>query len=165
LRRSQEAGASRRTEGGCGAAWRDARKSRALQRRWGAGMVTYRISIERRAHYLYVSVAGESSTETIRRYVREIREACVQSGVFKVLAVVNLEGPGVSMLDLYKVVADGSDASAGIGMRAAYVELNPLRSDANMQMAENVALTRGIPVRTFRDVAAAEAWLLTGPGA
>jgi hypothetical protein len=29
-----------------------------------------------------------------------------------------------------------------------------------MHMAENVAMTRGIPIRTFRDVAAAQAWLL-----
>jgi hypothetical protein len=128
-------------------------------------MVPYRISIEQRAAHLYVTVSGESSTETIRRYMREIREACTRLGVFKVLAVVNLEGPGISMLDLYKVVADGSDDSAGIGIRAAYVELNPARSDANMQMAENVALTRGIPVRTFRDIAAAEKWLLEGPAA
>jgi hypothetical protein len=126
----------------------------------GAGVIAYQISIEPRPHYIYVTVTGESSTETIRRYVREIREACVRLGMFKVLAVVNLHGPGVSMLDLYKVISAGSDDSAGIGIRAAYVELNPTRSDANMQMAENVAMTRGIPIRTFRDIAAAEAWLL-----
>jgi hypothetical protein len=123
-------------------------------------VIPYQISIEQRPNYVYVTVTGESSTETIRRYVREVREACVRLGVLKVLAVVNLHGPGVSMLDLYKVISEGSDESAGIGLRAAYVELNPIRSDANMQMAENVAMTRGIAVRTFRDVAAAEAWLL-----
>jgi len=124
---------------------------------------TYRIAIEQRPQYLYVTVTGASSAETIRRYLRDISAACVQLDVFKVLAVVHLDGPGVSMLDLYKVIAAGSDASMGIGIRAAYVELNPIRSDANMQMAENVAMTRGIPVKTFRDVAAAETWLLAGP--
>lgn len=124
-------------------------------------MDQYQISIEQRARYLYVRVTGESSTDTIRRYVKDIREACVRLREPRVLAVVNLHGPGISMLDLYKVVADGSDESAGMGIRAAYVELNPVRSDTNMQMAENVARTRGIPVRTFRDEAAAEAWLLS----
>ena len=123
-------------------------------------MDSYRISIEQRPRYLYVTVTGTSSVETIARYMAEIRAACVRTGVFKVLVLGNLEGPGVSMLDLYKVVAAASDDSAGIGLRAAYVELNPVRSDDNMRMAENVAHTRGIPVRTFRDTETAEAWLL-----
>ena len=125
-------------------------------------MDSYRITIEQRPQYLYVTVTGNSSVETIARYIADIREACLRLRVSKVLAVVNLDGPGVSMLDLYKVVAAASDDTAGSGLRAAYVELNPIRSDANMQMAENVALTRGIPMRTFRDVEKAEAWLLAG---
>jgi len=130
---------------------------------WGAGMDRYRISIEQRPKYLYVTVTGDNSTETIARYIADIRQACLRLAVFKVLAVVHLDGPGVSMLDLYKVIAAGSDETAGAGIRAAYVELNEVRSDANMQMAENVAHTRGIPVKTFRDITSAEAWLLAEP--
>lgn len=126
-------------------------------------MDSYRISIEQRTRYLHVTVTGNSSVDTIARYMADIRAACQRLGIYKVLVIGNLEGPGVSMLDLYKVVAAASDDTAGVGLRAAYVELNPIRSDANMQMAENVALTRGIPVKTFRDVAAAEAWLLAEP--
>src|SRR5258706_6988183 len=125
-------------------------------------MDSYRISIEQRQKYLYVLVTGTSSAETIARYIADIREACLRLRVFKVLAIVNLEGPGVSMLDLYKAAVSGSDDTAGLGIRAAYVELNPERSDENMRMAENVAHTRGIVVRTFRDVEKAEAWLLDG---
>ena len=126
-------------------------------------MDRYRISIEQRPKYLYVTVTGNNSTETIARYIADIREACMRLRANKVLVVAHLDGPGVSMLDLYKVVAAGSDEAAGSGIRAAYVELNEVRSDANMQMAENVAHTRGIPVKTFRDIAAAEAWLLADP--
>lgn len=122
----------------------------------------YRITIEQRPNYLYATVVGDNTVETIGRYIADIREACLRLGVFKVLAVVHLDGPGVSMLDLYKVVAAGSDETAGTGIRAAYVELNQNRSGENMRMAENVAHTRGIPVRTFRDVKAAETWLLSG---
>jgi hypothetical protein len=129
-----------------------------------AGMDQYRISIEQRPRYLYVTVTGDSSVETIGRYIADIRAACVRFGVFRVLVVVHLEGPGVSMLDLYKVIAAGSDDAAGTGIRAAYVELNPVRSDENMRMAENVAHTRGIPIRTFREIEKAEAWLLEEPG-
>ena len=109
-------------------------------------MNLYRITIEQRPSYLYATVTGNNTVETIGRYIADIRAACVRLGVFKVLAVVHLDGPGVSMLDLYKVVAAGSDETAGAGIRAAYVELNPIRSDENMRMAENVAHTRGIQV-------------------
>jgi len=123
-------------------------------------MDSYSISIEQRPQYLYVTVSGDNSVETIARYMADVRAACVRLRMPNVLVVGNLDGPGVSMLDLYKVVVAASDDTAGIGLRAAYVELNPARSDDNMRMAENVARTRGIPVRVFRDVDAAETWLL-----
>lgn len=125
-------------------------------------MHEYKLSIERRPRHVYASVRGANTPETILRYMREIREACARLGEVNVLVVVDLTGPGVSMLDLYKVMTTGSDEAIGSGLRVAYVELNPERSDANMFMAEDVAMTRGISVRTFRDVGLAEAWLL-GP--
>jgi len=126
-------------------------------------MDSYSISIEQRPRYLYVTVTGDNSVETIARYMADVRAACVRLRIANVLVVGNLAGPSVSMLDLYKVVAAASDDTAGIGLRAAYVELNPARSDDNMRMAENVAQTRGIPARAFRDIATAEAWLLGEP--
>jgi hypothetical protein len=122
-------------------------------------MHQYQISIEQRAHYLYVSVRGENNGETIRRYLTDIREACLRLGHNKVLLVVELQGPGMSMLDVYKAVAAGFDEVAGTGIRAAYVDLLD-HSVANMLLAENVAMTRGLPLRTFKDIGAAEAWLL-----
>jgi hypothetical protein len=134
-----------------------------VHRRPGAVRVdSYSISIEQRQRYLYVTVTGASSAETIARYMADVRAACVRTRMSKVLVVGNLHGPSVSMLDLYKVVTSASDDTAGVGLRAAYVELNPQRSDDNMRMAESVARTRGIPVRAFRDVESAEVWLLDG---
>jgi len=134
-----------------------------VHRRPGAVRVdSYSISIEQRQRYLYVTVTGDNTAETIARYIADVRAASLRTRVSKVLVVGNLRGPGISMLDLYKVAVSGSDDTAGIGLRAAYVELNPERSDENMRMAESVAHTRGIAVRTFRDVQKAEAWLLDG---
>jgi len=45
-------------------------------------------------------------------------------------------------------------------MRCAYVDPNPEHSAETMHLAEAVAATRGILVRTFRNVAEAESWLL-----
>jgi hypothetical protein len=122
-------------------------------------MDTYRIAFEQRPHYLYVSVRGENTGETIRRYLSDIHAACLRLGQKHVLLVVELQGPGMSMLDVYKAVAAGFDQAASAGIRAAYVDLLD-HSLANMMLAENVANTRGVPVRTFRDIASAENWLL-----
>jgi hypothetical protein len=120
----------------------------------------YRIGIVPRPAYLFVTVDGENTVETIRRYSKDVREACVTHRRTRVLIVVNLQGPKLSMLDVYKAVETGSDEAAGIGLRVAYVDLRPAPSTENMQIAEDVAATRGIPVRTFTDLDAAEAWLL-----
>jgi hypothetical protein len=47
-----------------------------------------------------------------------------------------------------------------MGMRVAYVDANPERTTGNMHLAEDVAATRGIDVRTFRSIDEAEKWLL-----
>jgi hypothetical protein len=127
------------------------------------GVDTYRISIEQRPRYLFVTVHGENNGETIARYLADIQQACLQLHCKNVLLVVQLQGPGMSMLDVYKAVSAGFDQAAGSGIRAAYVDLLD-HSVANMLLAENVAMTRGLPLRTFKDVATAEAWLLEGLG-
>jgi hypothetical protein len=45
-------------------------------------------------------------------------------------------------------------------MHVAYVDLRPEPSIQNMQIAEDVAVTRGVRVRAFTDIGMAEAWLL-----
>jgi len=124
-------------------------------------LAAYQLSHERHSSYLHFTVAGDNTPETVLRYMMEIRAECVRLGVFNVLIVVNLDGPGIGMLEVYKVIATTVDSAVGLGMHVAYVDRNPLHSDANMLLAENVAMTRGIPVRTFRDVEQAREWLRT----
>ena len=123
-------------------------------------MAEYQLSIERGSNYLHATVAGDNTPETVLRYMTEIRADCLRAGMFNVLIVVNLDGPGISMLEVYKVIAATVDSAVGLGMQVAYVDLNPLHSVANMLLGENVAMTRGIPVRTFRAVSQATEWLL-----
>ena len=122
----------------------------------------YAIAFEQCTGFLRATVTGPNTVETIQRYSREVREACVRFARFNVLVVVDLHGPRLSMLEVYKAIAAGSDASIGLGLRVAYVDLAPTTSMENMQIAESVATTRGIPVRTFTEVAEAEKWLLAG---
>ena len=119
----------------------------------------YRIAFEEHSAYLRVAVHGPNTAETIGRYLVDIYAACQRLAQNRVLMVVDLHGPGMSMLDVYKALATGFDMAAGSGIRVAYVDLRE-HSVANMLLAENVAMTRGLPMRTFRDIAAAEAWLL-----
>jgi hypothetical protein len=123
--------------------------------------MTCEIRFEERPDYLYVVVTGDNSIATIREYTEAVRNACIRARKLQVLVVVNLVGPELSMLDVYKAVGEGSDQAAGMGMRVAYVDLNPTHSIDNMLLAEDVAGGRGIPVRTFREERAAEEWLLT----
>ena len=125
------------------------------------GLHEYRIVFENRDGYLFASVTGPNVVETIRRYSAEVRAACRQFASKRVLVAVNLSGPGLGMLEVYKAVAESSDATVGMDLRAAYVDLNPEHGIDNMHLAEDIAATRGIAVRTFRDVATAEAWLLS----
>jgi hypothetical protein len=125
-----------------------------------ATLAAYHLSLERHPTYLHATVSGDNTPDTVLRYMMEIRAECLRVDVFNVLIVVNLDGPGISMLEVYKVIATTVDSAVGLGMHVAYVDLNLLHSDANMLLAENVAMTRGIPVRTFRDVEQAREWLL-----
>lgn len=120
----------------------------------------YKIDIEERAGHLFVNVWGRNTTESITRYSNDVREACMRLGQTRILIVVNLIGENLSLLDVYRSVSAGSELARDMGMRVAYVDANPERTTDNMNLAEDVAATRGIDVRTFRSVAEAEKWLL-----
>lgn len=120
----------------------------------------YRIAIDERPDHIFVNVWGRNTTETITRYSNDVREACMRLRKAHVLIVVNLVGENLSMLDVYRSVSAGSELARDMGMRVAYVDANPEHATDNMHLAENVAATRGIDVRTFRSIAEAERWLL-----
>ena len=125
-----------------------------------ASIQAYEIAVTQRTGYLFVTVSGENTVGTIGRYSADIQAACLRLGQHRVLVVVNLRGPRLSMLDVYKTVTTDSDQAAGMGMHVAYVDLRPEPSIQNMQIAEDVAVTRGVRVRTFTDIGMAETWLL-----
>jgi hypothetical protein len=119
----------------------------------------YAFAVEERSDYLYATVTGTNTPETIVRYSADVRDACLRLGQMRVLVVVDLHGPGLSMLEIYKAAAESSDQAAGIGLRAAYVFQNLQQGAENVHLAEAVAATRGIRARTFRNVPLAESWL------
>jgi hypothetical protein len=125
------------------------------------GAMACKLDLTNHAEYLHVVVSGDNTLETMRTYTTEIPKACMQFKKSRVLVVVELTGPELSMLNVYEGVRDGSDNAAALGMKVAYVDENPSHSIDNMMLAENVARGRGIPCRTFRDRIAAKTWLLS----
>ena len=119
------------------------------------------IAVEALPGYLRVVVTGDNTPETLRAYTTAVPEACMQHNLWHVLVVVRLVGPEMPMMDVYKGVSTGSDETAHLNMRIAWVDENPERGADNMRLAENIAQSRGIAVKTFRDERLAAQWLVS----
>ena len=120
------------------------------------------IAVESLPSYLRVVVTGDNSPETLQTYAAAVPEACLQHNKWHVLVVVRLSGPELPMMEVYKGVSTGSDEAAHLNMRIAWVDENSEHGSDNMRLAENIARSRGIAVKTFRDEQLAAEWLVSG---
>ena len=123
------------------------------------------IAVEVLAHFLRVVVTGDNSPDTLRAYTSAVPLACLKHDQWRVLVVVRLSGPEMPMMDVYKGVSTGSDDAAHLNMRIAWVDEMPERGADNMRLAENIARSRGIVVKTFRDESLAARWLVSDESA
>jgi len=122
--------------------------------------MSFQISIDRRPNYLYAKVTGVNSPQTVRGYFAEVRAACQRYDCPSVLIEEQLEGPRLSLLEVFQLVSEGSQSVWPAVHRIAYVDVNGPPIGSHMPFAETVAVNRGAQVRVFADVAAAEAWLI-----
>lgn len=120
-------------------------------------IVSYQLTIEERPAYIYARADGELTPANALRFLEEAHAACVKSGRSSVLLDMQLHGPNLNTTSVYDVIsqraADGSKLR-----KIAYV---PYKSDDQSMayFAETVAMNRGVNVRLFDSVAAAERWL------
>jgi hypothetical protein len=121
--------------------------------------VSYTLKVEPRGNYLYITVTGDNSVETVSRYLSEVRALCLQHNCPNVLIVENLTGPSLDTFSIYDLIARKSEETAQVFHRIAYVDLNPLHNSDAMKFAENVAVNRGVPAQVFSTIADAEKWL------
>ena len=121
--------------------------------------MSYTLNVEARAGYLYISVTGDNSLDTVNHYLTEVREACAKHKCFNLLIVENLSGPSLDTLSIYNLVASRSEQAAHIVRRLAYVDINPEHSAKDMEFAEDVAVNRGISVKVCPTIHAAEEWM------
>lgn len=123
----------------------------------------HELTVQEETGYLHIGVSGENSPETVRGYHADVYAACAQQNVSRVLIEENLYGPGLSVLDIYLIVSEGSSRTWPHVRRIAYVDANKEHSSSNMHFAETVAVNRGVNIKVFSSVQEGEKWLRTIP--
>lgn len=119
----------------------------------------YTLRIEQKTGYLHARITGENTAEVTRAYVLELIDACRRAKCPAVLVEENLDGPRMGAGELYGIVHDLHAEFRSAIQVAAFVDVNPMRSDANMRFVEDASNNRGADVAAFPTVAQAEAWL------
>ena len=126
--------------------------------------MAYTLTTEQGPGYLHFRVTGLNTTETLSAYLRDVAETCARLKAQNVLVEENLEGPGLSLGQIFGVAASAGPEAAASIRRFAYVDTNPGHEPSRMRFAENVAANRGLNIRVFRTVDEARGWLTGGGG-
>ena len=120
----------------------------------------YSLTLDQKPTYLHVVVTGENSVANVERYLKELQRECTARGVSRVLIEERLEGPRLGAFEVFDIVSKGCAAFPPTLEAMVYVDVNA-EGDL-MRFAGDMAVTRGVPVRVFPTVLAAQHWLLHG---
>ena len=120
--------------------------------------MTYHLEMTRKPTYLHVIVTGQNTKENILKYLEEIRRECLSCKCTRVLVEERLDGPRFSTMDVFETADKGSMGAVGVFDAFAYVDVHAVGN--SIHFAETVARNRGVPMRAFPTVTAAEGWLL-----
>ncbi len=124
----------------------------------------YSLSLEPRPGYLHAQVTGSNEAQTVLDYTAEIHQACVEHGLRAVLIEENLSGPSIRLSAVLGIIMQRAPDAAKLLKRIALIDHNPEHDPSRMEFAEDVAANRGVNLRLFNSVAAAEQWLREAPG-
>lgn len=117
----------------------------------------FTVTFTQKPTYLHALVTGENSAENVRNYLKQIQRECKTRKCSRVMIEERLEGPRLGIVDVYRIVSEGTARVLGQIEVIAYVDVNA-KGDL-MQFAENVAVNRFVRVAVFSSVPAAEQWL------
>jgi len=120
----------------------------------------YQLTIEERPTYVYAKATGERTPANALRFLEEAYGACVKSGRQALLLDMQLAGPILNTTSVYQVISQRVPDGRNL-RKIAYVDSSTGESDMP-HFAETVAVNRGVNVRLFPSLAAAEKWLLSG---
>ena len=120
-------------------------------------MVPYQLTLEERPTYLHAKVVGERTAANALRFLEEAYAACIQGGHDSLLLEMAFSGPSLNTTSVYNIISrrvpDGKSLR-----KIAYVQTE-FGDPAMPYFAETVAVNRGVNVRLFQSVDAAEKWL------
>ena len=117
----------------------------------------YELKITEKPTYLHFIVTGQNSKDTIARYVNEINGECTARNCFRILIEERLDGPRLSIMDLFELIQDVTNRALGIYKAIAYVDVNAVGN--SMKFAEDACVNRALPLAIFSTVSEAEEWL------
>jgi hypothetical protein len=116
------------------------------------------LTYSRKSTYLHAVVTGENSAENVKSYLRQVQQECKTQGCLRVLIEEKLVGPRLGIVDVFRIVSEGTNRALGQLEAIAYVDVNA-EGDL-MKFAEDVAVNRYLRVAVFSSVPDAEQWLL-----
>jgi hypothetical protein len=119
--------------------------------------MAYALKVTQKPTYLHFVVTGQNSGETILGYVEEINQECAARKCFRVLIEERLDGPRLSITDVFELVQNVTSRAMGFYKAIAYVDVNSVGN--SMQFAEDACVNRALPIAVFPTVSEAEKWL------
>ncbi len=120
--------------------------------------MSYKLTIIQKPTYLHAIVTGLNNKENVARYLEAIRCECRARCCSRLLIEEHLEGPRLSLMDVFDIVEEKSRRETGYFDAIAFVDVNAEGDSA--RFAETVAVNRFLPVKVFSTVSDAEQWLL-----
>jgi hypothetical protein len=124
---------------------------------------TYRLTTIERPGYLHARVEGPRTAGNAQRFLKEAYEACVALGYSALLLEMGLTGEPLDMASVFRVIGNRSPDGARL-KKVAYLEPEATALPSAL-FAETVANNRGVNVRLFMAIDAAERWLADEGGA
>jgi hypothetical protein len=116
------------------------------------------LTYTKKATYLHAVVTGENSAENVRSYLKQVQQECKTQKCLRVLIEERLTGPRLGLVDVFRIVSEGTNRALGQLEAIAYVDVHA-EGDL-MKFAEDVAVNRYLRVAVFSSVPDAEQWLL-----
>ena len=121
--------------------------------------MSYEFIVTEHATYVHAKVVADRNPANALRFLEEAYAACVKSGRSDLLLEMHLAGGSLTTTSVYNVISQRVPDGRNL-RKIAYVDTSP-DDPAMAYFAETVAVNRGVNVRLFQNIAAAEEWLLS----
>lgn len=118
----------------------------------------YELTILEKTGYLHGIVTGQNSREAVAGYLRQGLQECIARNCTHALIEAHLQGPRLALWDIFEIAIQHSRRDIGHFDSIAYVDSNA--PSELLTFVQNVTSNRGLPLRVFTTVEAAEQWLL-----